>query len=101
MNLSGSIDDPALNSFFDLREPRKVLLVVITSDRGLCGAFNANVIKRTNQLIREKYAQQVLKSHITILPIGKKGYEFYSRSNYKVDDRFREIFQNSECECCI
>ena len=45
-NLSGSIeDDASLAKYFEQREVNKVLLVVITSDRGLCGAFNSNIIK--------------------------------------------------------
>lgn len=63
-------------------------------DRGLCGAYNANIIKLTRQLIADKYAAQHSKNQVTILPIGKKGYEYFLRYGYKVDDRFWDMFTN-------
>lgn len=76
----------------DERPVEKVLLIPITSDRGLCGAYNANVIKATRLAITEKYAAQNAKGNVTILPIGKKGYEYFSRYGYKVVDDFWTIF---------
>lgn len=90
-NLTDSVDVDSLKVYFDKREVKKVLLVVITSDRGLCGSFNANVIKRTTQLLKEKYVGK----NVTILPIGKKGADFFSKqANVKTDLRFRESLQN-------
>ncbi len=74
------------------RPVNKVLIIVVTSDRGLCGGYNSNLIKLAKQLIREKYAAQHAKGDVTILPIGKKGYEHFSKNGYKVYDRFWEIF---------
>lgn len=74
------------------RNPERVLLIPITSDRGLCGAYNSNVIKLTRQVIATKYASQHAKKNVTILPIGKKGYEFFSRYGYKVVSDYWEIF---------
>ncbi|WP_308199133.1 F0F1 ATP synthase subunit gamma [Chitinophaga sedimenti] len=48
--------------------------MVVTSDRGLCGAYNSNIIKLAKQLIREKYSEQYSKGNVTILPIGKKRF---------------------------
>jgi len=76
------------------RAPERVLLIPITSDRGLAGAYNANVIKITRELMREKYAAQAAKGNITILPLGKKGYEYFLRHNYKVVDNYWSIFSN-------
>jgi F-type H+-transporting ATPase subunit gamma len=72
------------------RASERVLLIPITSDRGLCGAYNANVIKLTRNTIAEKYP----KADVTILPLGKKGYEFFVRNNFKVVDNYWHIFQN-------
>jgi len=55
------------------RPVEKVLLIVITSDRGLCGAYNANIIKLAKNAIREKYAAQAAKGNVQIWSIGKKG----------------------------
>ena len=76
------------------RAAERVLLIPITSDRGLCGAYNSNVIKATRQLIADKYATQFAKGNVTILPIGKKGYEFFVRNNFNVVHDFWTIFSD-------
>jgi F-type H+-transporting ATPase subunit gamma len=76
------------------RPVERVLLIVITSDRGLAGAYNANVIKLAKQLIREKYAAQHAKGNVTIWNIGKKGYEHFVKNKYKADATYRDIFLN-------
>ena len=72
----------------------KVLMIVITSDRGLAGAFNANTIKLTKATIVQKYASQYQKGNVTIWNIGKKGYEHFSKNNYKADATYKDIFLN-------
>ena len=74
------------------RPVEKVLLIVITSDRGLAGAFNANVIKLTKATIAEKYAAQHKKGNVIIWNIGKKGYEHFTKNNYKTDATHKDIF---------
>jgi F-type H+-transporting ATPase subunit gamma len=74
------------------RSVEKVLLIVITSDRGLAGAFNANVIKLAKATIVEKYAAQQKKGNVTIWSIGKKGYEHFLKNNYKTDATHKDIF---------
>lgn len=64
--------------------PEKILLVVITSNKGLCGAFNSNVIKETRRVISEKYPDQFHRGNVMILPIGKKGYDFFRKQNLKM-----------------
>src|SRR5262245_54253757 len=59
------------------RPVEKVLLIVITSDRGLAGAFNANLIKLAKATIAEKYSAQYKKGNVSIWSIGKKGYEHF------------------------
>jgi F-type H+-transporting ATPase subunit gamma len=76
------------------RPVEKVLIVVITSDRGLCGAYNSNIIKLAKQLIREKYAEQYAKGHVELLPIGKKGYEHFVKNGYKLNDQYWHLFAN-------
>ena len=76
------------------RNPEKVLLIVITSDRGLCGAFNANLIKLAKLTIQEKYAAQFAKGNVQIWAIGKKGYEHFAKNKFSVDGTHRDIFLN-------
>ena len=76
------------------RPVEKVLLLAITSDRGLAGAYNSNVIKLAKQTIKEKYNTQYSKGNVTIWSIGKKGYEHFLKNNYKVSDTHKDIFLN-------
>jgi len=76
------------------RQVEKVLFIVITSDRGLCGGYNANIAKLTVQTIVEKYPEQYRKGNVTIWNMGKKGWETLSKQGYKTDDSFRDIFHH-------
>jgi F-type H+-transporting ATPase subunit gamma len=89
-NLADSIEVESLKVYFEPREVKNVLLVVITSDRGLCGGFNSSVIKLASKVVNEKYAGK----NVTILPVGKKGGEFFNRTNVTVDSSFRDTFLN-------
>ena len=72
-NLAGSNTGTEQLPLFQQREPEKVVIVVITSNKGLCGAFNSNIIKTAKQLIAEKYAKQNLAGNLRLICIGKKG----------------------------
>jgi F-type H+-transporting ATPase subunit gamma len=74
------------------RPVEKVLVIVITSDRGLCGGYNSNLIKLAKQTIREKYSKQQAKGNTEFLPLGKKGFEHFSKNNFKVNDHYWNIF---------
>lgn len=74
------------------RTVEKVLLIVITSDRGLCGAYNSNIVKLAKGLIADKYPEQYKKGNISIWNIGKKGYESMSKAGFKTDATFKDIF---------
>jgi F-type H+-transporting ATPase subunit gamma len=62
----------------------KVLIVAITSNRGLCGAFNTNVIKKTNYLLSHDYSRQNAQHHVDIITVGKKATEFFSKPGYQL-----------------
>jgi F-type H+-transporting ATPase subunit gamma len=75
-----------------VRPVEKVLIVVVTSDRGLCGAFNTNIVKATMLLIEEKYAAQAAKGNVEIFAIGKKGAEAFTRRGFVVNTSFTDLF---------
>ncbi len=85
--VSGSSSDIGL-PLAEERSVERVLLIPVTSNRGLCGAYNTNVIKMTRSIINEKYAAQYAKGNVSVLPIGKKGYEYFLRHGYKVVDNY-------------
>ncbi|HCY88891.1 MAG TPA: ATP synthase F1 subunit gamma [Chitinophagaceae bacterium] len=80
------------------RPVEQVLIILVTSDRGLCGGYNSNLIKLAKQLIREKYATQHQKGQVRILPIGKKGYEHFTKAGFKLVDQYWDTFQNLSFE---
>ena len=88
-NLSATLDSDAGGAYSKQREVSKVLLVVVTSNRGLCGGFNSSVIKETTQNIAANY-QAV---DVDLLTIGKKGNDILSKS-YPVIDARNDIFDN-------
>jgi F-type H+-transporting ATPase subunit gamma len=75
-----------------VRPVENVLFIVITSDRGLCGAYNSNIIKLAKLTIQEKYASQAARGNVFIWSIGKKGYEHFAKNGFKVSDTFKDIF---------
>lgn len=80
VGLSQSLADTEIENVYARQSsPEKVLLVVITSNRGLCGAFNSNVIKETRRVINEVYPAQFNAGNLWILPVGKKGYDFFRK----------------------
>lgn len=79
-------------------EPEKILLIVITSNRGLCGAFNANVIKETRRVITEKYPDQYNKGNVTLITIGKKGYDYFRKLNIEMLPEQNALFNNLSFE---
>jgi F-type H+-transporting ATPase subunit gamma len=85
-------------SLAEERQVKEVLMVVITSDRGLCGAYNANIQKMALATIKEKYAEQQASGNLTIWAIGKKGAEFFQKRGYNVDVRFKDIFMKLSFE---
>jgi F-type H+-transporting ATPase subunit gamma len=93
-SLSGDMDLPLA----DERDVERVLIIPITSDRGTCGAYNSNIIKAAKQTIDTKYAAQAAKGNVTILPIGKKGYEYFQRHGYKLVETYWNILSDLSFE---
>lgn len=89
-NVSAASEGAADIVYAGKREVKSVLLIPITSDKGLCGAFNSNVIKATNAAIRTQFEGKEIK----LLPIGKKALEFSRKSKYSTVSEFSTIFQD-------
>jgi F-type H+-transporting ATPase subunit gamma len=93
-NIVSNADGGTSIKLAEERPVEKVLLIVITSDRGLSGAYNSNIVKLTKLTIAEKYNTQFKKGNVTIWNIGKKGYESLTRTGYKTSDAYKDIFLN-------
>jgi len=75
------------------RPVNNVLIIAITSDRGLCGAYNANVIKLTKALAQEKYPAQLEKGKVTVWPIGKKAFEAMQKFAVINNPVYKDVLQ--------
>ena len=95
--VSNSDGDMSLNLASE-RPVENVLMILVTSDRGLCGGYNSNLIKLTKQTIQQKYATQHAKGNVRVLPIGKKGYEFFTKNGFNVVADYWDIFSGLSFE---
>ena len=78
-NILSNLEGDAGSSFGEERPVENACIVVVTSNRGLCGAFNNNIVKSALQTIEEKYADVRERGNLTVLFIGKKGYDYFSK----------------------
>lgn len=78
--------------YVEKREIKRVLIVAVSSDRGLCGAFNSNIFKKVIMLIEEKYQEFYLKGNLDILPIGRKSYDFFRKRDFNVIDQYWKLY---------
>ena len=93
-NLSASLDSGDANMYSQQRNIEKVLLVVITSNRGLCGAFNTNILRTATQRIQTEYPKQLQTGNISVMTIGRKATEYFAKRQFKVISSHDSIFDN-------
>jgi F-type H+-transporting ATPase subunit gamma len=95
VDLSLSLSDSEVENVYGrVSPPEKVLIVVITSNRGLCGAFNTNVINETRRVISEKYNDQLRKGNLKLLAIGKKGFDYFRRQKVNMLPEQNNLFND-------
>lgn len=85
---SAQVDSP----YIEQREAQNVLLIAITSDRGLSGAFNANIFRRIKVLLDEDLRTYYQQGTLEIMPIGKKGVDYFKRRDIKLETGFGTLF---------
>src|SRR5688572_26958824 len=92
-NLTASIGADDDNDWYAAkRTENKILVIAITSDRGLCGAFNSTVLKATVRLVQERYPTQFNKGNVTILPLGKRSMEYFTKRKFSCQDSYWNIY---------
>ena len=93
-NIVSNIEGGTSLKLAEERTIERVLFILVTSDRGLCGAYNANLAKLARHTIAEKYSSQLKRGNVVIWNIGKKGWESMVRTGYKTSDAYKDIFLN-------
>lgn len=93
-SVGDSMKDDEDNQYAVQRDKERILLVLISSNRGLCGAFNSNAIKATIQRALKNYDAQMIARQVDFVTIGKKGADFLRKKNYNVIYDGSELFDN-------
>ncbi|MBL1212023.1 MAG: ATP synthase F1 subunit gamma [Ignavibacteriae bacterium] len=94
LSIEKNIDNP----LFVEKPVDKIAVIIVTSDRGLCGAFNTNVIRRTEALLDEEYKEQLNNDNVTLYCVGKKCSDYFSKRNYNIAEKHIGIFSNLKFE---
>ena len=94
-HLISSLENREINNVYNnVRPVNKVLLVVIASNKGLCGAFNSNVFKRVNNIIGEKYSSQLEEKNLNFIAIGRKAEDFLKSKKYPIVNSYNNLLDN-------
>lgn len=93
-SLSAKVDT-SLNPLLSSRpEVKKVLVVLITADRGLCGAFNTNIIKLAQKIATEDYAAQYRNGGVCMICAGSRGFDYFRKRGFNIIKGYPGVFQN-------
>lgn len=93
-NLSSSAEDSDESQFTEVRKEERILLVVLTSNRGLCGAFNSNIIKLAVERIHKTYAAQEKEHAVDMITVGKKATDFFRKRHYRVIESWDDVYDS-------
>lgn len=97
-HINKTIDQEEENIYCRNEIPERILIVSVTSNKGLCGAFNANVIKQVTTLINDEYSSENKAGNVSIYSIGKKGSEFFHSKGYQLLGFNNQILDNLNFE---
>ncbi len=98
MNVSAAASENVENEYGTSREVKNVLIIPVSSDKGLCGAFNSNVFRSTSTYVGRNFLSTSKSVNIEVLPIGKKAFDFYRKRDYKVVDHFKDTLSDLNFE---
>ena len=97
-SLSASLESSDDSVYTKQRDPGKVLVVLVSSNRGLCGGFNSNISKVAAKLVHEKYSKQLAKGNVNFLCLGKQGMRQLKYHGMKVADNRNDVFNELSFE---
>jgi len=91
-------DSLQTNPFFVNRQVKKVCVIVITADRGLCGAFNTNIIREATNYVKEELNNE---TDVSVFTLGKKATEYFSKRNYTIEGKIVGLFSSLEYQSTL
>ncbi len=77
---------------FFKRQVKKILLLVLTSDRGLCGSFNSNIFRAIEDFINKKLKTKYENVKVSLICVGKKGFDYFNKRNYRIDQKYLNFY---------
>lgn len=86
--------DMAVHPLVAPRPVKNVAIVIVTSDRGLCGAFNSNLLKTTLHRITQQYADLQQQGNLTVFCVGKKGFDVFSKKHFRIAGKYIGVYAN-------
>ncbi|MBQ4009186.1 MAG: ATP synthase F1 subunit gamma [Bacteroidales bacterium] len=90
--VSSSLDKNHASCYGEVRKVEKVLVVLMASNRGLCGGFNSNICKKAMAHVKENYPAQLEKGNVKFICLGKKAYDFILKQKFEIVAHSEEIF---------
>jgi F-type H+-transporting ATPase subunit gamma len=97
-SINDSLKEDEDNPYVVEKVAEKVLLIVISSSKGLCGAFNSNIIKAVNHLVDGKYATQSARKNLHLIIIGKKAFDHFKKRDITIVKNRGDIYDNLSYE---
>ncbi len=91
-DLVNSSSEEIMTELTEHREPDSILIVTLASNRGLCGAFNSNVVKKTEEIVKNKFAAQYKNNSVTIVTIGKIAQKMLTQHGLKVNHEYNDFY---------
>ncbi|MEM8964881.1 MAG: ATP synthase F1 subunit gamma [Bacteroidota bacterium] len=97
-NVSSNLSEDNISEYAEPRDIKNVLLVAFSSDRGLCGAFNANLFRNTRQFISDEYEFYERNNRLSIMTVGQKSFDYYKRRGYNLRNDYKDLLAASTFE---
>ncbi|MEO8167662.1 MAG: ATP synthase F1 subunit gamma, partial [bacterium] len=94
LNHLSATPDAALNPFVQIRPVNSVAVIVVTSDRGFCGAFNSNLLKSAERHIQAHYKELQQQSRLKFFCVGKKGADYFTKRDFNIGGRYIGVYNN-------
>jgi F-type H+-transporting ATPase subunit gamma len=91
-HLASEVDVTLYPHFTVTHVPTNVAVIVVTADRGLCGAFNGNLVRAAAAHCRQRHGTLAARGGLTLICIGRKGYDYFAKNGYKVGGKYLGVF---------
>ncbi len=99
VSLSQSLAESQVENIYGrVSPPEKILIIVITSNKGLCGAFNSNVMKETRRIVADSYYDQFKKGNVRFLALGKKGFDNLRKLKFNIAGEYNDLLNEVSFE---